>query len=357
MAIGMPSINILFKQLATTAVERSARGIACLIVEDDTEGTGNVFTIYSTLDIPKNEFKEENETLIKEALITPPAKLIVIKKGTEKSLSDIQDLLDAQKPNWIAIASETQTDLLSYVKARNAKSKGRKMKMIGYKLTAADDMHVVNFSNEQFQKTDSSDKLDGWKLLPRLLGVLASMPFTQSATYYKFDDLEWVKEPDGELDDAVDSGKFFLFNDEDGVRVAREVNSLTTIGETYTEDMKSIKVVEAMDTIQEDIYTTFKNFVGKYNNKYDNQVLFITSVNAYFKTLETEGVLDNLYDNRSDVNVTAQRTAWLSIGKSEANEWDDQTVKENAFKRKVFLKANIKILFAMEDLEFQIEMA
>ena len=36
MAIGLPKVDVIFKGLANTAVVRSGRGIACLIIKDNT---------------------------------------------------------------------------------------------------------------------------------------------------------------------------------------------------------------------------------------------------------------------------------------------------------------------------------
>ena len=66
--------------------------------------------------------------------------------------------------------------------------------------------------------------------------------------------------------------------------------------------------------------------------------------------------MDNRFDNHAEVDIEAQREAWLSVGKTEAADWDDITVKNNSYKRKVFLMAQIKILDAMEDMTFNIEM-
>ena len=40
MAVTLPKILVTFIQLATSFIQRSARGIAVLIVRDDTAGTG-----------------------------------------------------------------------------------------------------------------------------------------------------------------------------------------------------------------------------------------------------------------------------------------------------------------------------
>mgnify|MGYP001718727579 CR=1 FL=1 len=51
------------------------------------------------------------------------------------------------------------------------------------------------------------------------------------------------------------------------------------------------------------------------------------------------------------------RAAWVASGKSEAADWDEDTVKANPFKRTVYLGARVKILGSMTDLIMPIAMA
>ena len=121
--------------------------------------------------------------------------------------------------------------------------------------------------------------------------------------------------------------------------------------------MKKIIIVEAMNLILEDIYSTFKDFyIGKYKNSYDNQCLFISAVNSYFRQLAREEILDPEYENCSYVDVEAQREAWLAIGKTEAADWTEAQVKKMTFKSFIYLAGQVKILDAIEDLKFVITM-
>ena len=88
----------------------------------------------------------------------------------------------------------------------------------------------------------------------------------------------------------------------------------------------------------------------------DNQCLFINAVLRYFDELEREDVLDEEFNNTADIDVEAQRLAWIGIGKDEAKNWDDLTVKKRTFRRSMFLKGSVKILDALEDLTFNIYM-
>ena len=91
-------------------------------------------------------------------------------------------------------------------------------------------------------------------------------------------------------------------------------------------------------------------------NSYDNQALFISAVNTYFRELTHEEILDPDYENEAKVNVEKQRDAWLGIGKTEAEEWKEEKVKRMTFRSNVFLAGDVKILDAIEDLHFEINM-
>jgi len=79
-------------------------------------------------------------------------------------------------------------------------------------------------------------------------------------------------------------------------------------------------------------------------------------VNAYFKDLATNEILDPNAENRADVDVAAQRLAWQSI-ETDTTDWSDQDVKEISFKSNVYVDVtNFKIVDAVEDLDFKINL-
>ena len=135
-----------------------------------------------------------------------------------------------------------------------------------------------------------------------------------------------------------------------------DVNSLTTTdGSTKTEDMKYIETVEAMDLMRDDIARTFRDeYLGQYRNIQANQMLFVSAVNYYFDGLAADNILNPDHDNTADIDVSAQRNAWIGSGKSEAADWDDATVRATPFKRTVFLAGDVQILGSMGNLEFGI---
>ena len=69
--MGLPIIDISFKQLAKSAAARSQRGIVALILKDDAKSS---LTVFDEGDIPAS-LKEDNQALIKDVLKGSPNKI------------------------------------------------------------------------------------------------------------------------------------------------------------------------------------------------------------------------------------------------------------------------------------------
>ncbi len=358
--VGLPQIIINFIKKAASAIQRSAKGIVVIVIKDETDAAFTVkeYKYASDADLDKAKYTEANYQQISDAFLGTPNTVYVVRVGLTGAFADAVSIVDTLKFNWICMAdgaAANQQAVATYVKGKNAVNKVRKIKAVTYKATVTDDMHIVNFTNETIRRSGGTD-LPGWNFLGRITGMLAGLPFTRSATYYEFPDLEHVKEPE-DMDVAIGAGEFILINDYGEVKVARAVNSLVTLTGNLSEDMKKITIVEAMDQILEDIATEFKNnYVGKYKNKYDNQALFISAVNGYFDALTKEEILDDSFNNEALVDIETQRQAWVISGKTEAADWDEATVKKNTFGSYMYLTGSVKILDAIEDLTFNINM-
>lgn len=359
--ITLPSIEVVFKQLASTLIQRSERGIAVLIVKDDTDKKLNYKEYKNIAEVEKDKTKYTSTNLqyIKDIFNFALNKVAIVRVDTTAAISDALTVLEGNiKTGWITIADGTAEDfstLASWIKSKELERKT--YKAVVHKAAAPDCKHVVNFYNDNVTFADSRGEVTGEKYCPSLIGILASCNVQRGTTYFECNNLLRVEEvTDNNV--AVGAGKFILINDVDKVKIALGINSLTTTdGINNTEDMKFIDTVEVMDLINDDISTVFKNeYLGKYKNNYDNQVLFISSINTYFKQLSNDYILDNNYNNKADVDVESQRLAWLGIGKAEAEAWDSQQIKNNAFKRTVFLNGDIKILGAMENLKFVVSL-
>ena len=333
--MGLPSILIKFKQKAITAVKRSQQGIVGIIIRDDTNA-GLVRAEYkSYTEIKESDWTPENFKLLKDCFEFTPAKVKIFRIGTgvKGKMADALKLVAKERVNWLGTPSALQADhddIVTWIKEQERL--GKTYKAVVYKGTNTNNRHVVNFMNEKvkFKDTARGEK-NGNEYIPTLLGLLAGLPMTRSATNFLCGNLEDVSIFEN-IDTVIDNGGFCLIKDED------------------------IIIIESMDLITDDIRETFKTWIGKYKNKYDNQVLFFSAVNSYFRQLTREDILDPEYNNRAEVDIESQKLAWLGVGKIEVNEMTDEEIKKLTFKKKVFMLGNIKILNAVEDFEFRVHM-
>lgn len=361
--IDLPNIDIIFKQQAVTAVQRSERGVLAIVVKDSKQTQGVTRFTYKRLsDIKDDDFSETNLTDIKRAFDVAVNKVYVFRCAGATEPSDAVREIEKVKFNYICTNDANyQQGLATYTNQFNAASQGHKIVCVVANVTTADSKYIVNLKGTG-GTLKSGDSVTANSYVIRIASTLCNLPLNRSLTYYVFEDLaSWDDTyitTDTPIGDWISKGWLTLINDDDEVKCGRAVNSLTTFTSTDTEDMSYIIIVEAMNLIIEDIYTTFKDYyVGKYKNTLSNQRLFITSVNAYFRQLMREEVLDDSYDNHCYVDIESQRLAWLGIGKTEAEDWDENKVQQMTFRTKVFLGGEAKISNAMEDLKFTIALA
>lgn len=351
----LPTIEIIFRQLASTLVARSERGIAVLILKDDTDESFSTRLYQSERELlaDKAKYTPANYRQLADVMAFTPAKLYAVRVGTAESLTDALAIVaKTVKSAWVAYVGETADyeALTEWVKAQRLN--GRTYKGIVFDV-AVDCKYVVNFGNAKITFADTRGEQTGDQYLPSLLGILAKCNIQRGSTNFICENLTAALEPD-DVEAALTAGKLMLVNEFDDVRVGLGINSMTTLAGGNTEDMKFIDIIETMDLIEDDIRNTFKEiYQGSYKNNLDNQMLFVSAVNTYLDTLARGEVLDIGYANRAEVDVETQRAAWAQI-KPEAEYWDDATVRNTAYKRSVFLGGDIKINGVMENLKFVI---
>lgn len=351
--MGAPTINITFVDKGATAITRGERGIVALALTDKTAGK---YTVYSISGIPSG-LSEANQQYIKDALKgyqVAPKRILVYVMTSSEGYSDMMSYFETVKWDYIAIPTvETDKkteDIATWIKGLRTND-DKKVKAVLPNITA-DNEGVINLTSTA---TRDGETVSAEALTPRIAGLIAGTPMTISCTYAPLNDFEgceYMSKDD--MDDAVDAGKLILKWDGEKVKVVRGVNSFTTTTDTKNDAFKKIKIVDAMDMIYDDIKTTAEDsYIGKYSNSYDNKCLLITAINAYFAELERGGILNSDYDNACEIDVDAQRNYLQSKGES-VDEMTDEEIKKADTDSHVFLKANIKILDAMEDIDLEI---
>lgn len=383
--MGAPSITISFIEKAMTAVTRGERGIVMLWVKDTLAAPAvNPVTVVTKKDIP-DSLKDATVEQIKLAMIgytNAPKKVIVYCMGiaddAEKAAIDAgykkaMEASETIKFNYLAIpTAETDQkaqEVATWVKTmRDVKKKKIKAVLPN---TAADNEGIINYTTETAVKTETVTAKNGTKTTvdtkytaeqycARIAGLIAGTPMTIACTYAPLSELsDCTRLTD--IDTPVDKGEFIIFYDGEKVKAVRGVNSFVTTIDGKGDSFKKIKIVEAMDMINDDITKTAQDsYLGKYANSYSNKCLLLSAISSYFAQLQRDGIVSS-YSVRLDADAIRE---YLK-GKGLQATLDDGTVKDvdecsdeeiitadtGAF---VFLTGNVKVLDAIEDIKMPI---
>ena len=116
--MGLPIIDISFKQLAKSAVARSQRGIVALILKDTTKAS---LTVFDEGDIPSN-LTEANQNLIKDVLKGSPNKIELYVLGSSDEISEALTYFEGVEFNLMCMPqaeSGDTTAIKAFIKKMN----------------------------------------------------------------------------------------------------------------------------------------------------------------------------------------------------------------------------------------------
>ena len=350
--MSLPKISINFQEAASSFIERSKKGTLLCLVKDNGVESG-LYELYSEKDIDE-KLTEANRGMIERGFIgaagRPKKVLCLVISEEEGSLSaalgEIENVrFDYAAPAHNMSAAEME-EFCEWIKKERAEGHFVKAVLPGVE---ADCEGIVNFGNTYIL---AEREFEAAEFTSRVAGFICATPITQSTTYGVLSD---VKDVDSfkraELEAAVNSGKFILFNDGEKVKVLSGVTSLVS-EEGVISAFKKIKIVEAADMIRTDIRKTAEDrYIGKMVNSYDNKCVLICAIAEYFAGLEREGILKS--GSEIGIDVEAQREYLESRG-TNTYEMSEQEIKEADTGEFVFLKAQVAILDAIEDITLNI---
>ena len=333
-----------------TAIQRSQKGTVAVILKDAAEGGAHQMT--NVTELPAG-LGEGNKAYLRRAFlgyVNPPRKVIAyVIDGTEKTLDDALGYFATQKFDYLAGPPDTSAadaeKIVSWVKSERLQKHTVKAVLPN---VAADSEAVVNFATDGIAV--AGEAVSTAAFCSRIAGLIAGTPMTISCTYAPLPEVTDVARLTREaLDEAVDAGKFILFHDGEKVKVGRGVNSMVTTGDGRGDAFKKVKIVETMDMIQNDIrMTADDNYIGKYPNSYDNKCLLIMAIKGYLEELERTGILE-VGTSVVELDLEAQENYLKSKG-IDTSEMNEQQIKEANTDAKVFLRASVSILDAIEDI-------
>lgn len=350
---GQPSIDMIFKEQAVTAIQRSEKGVVALLIKDSKLNGPKHLT--SVNDIPK-EYSKENQEQITRAFrgnTTPPRKVIVYSFDGEKlKLEDALNHFDTEAFDYLAPYAEIEPaeveKVASWVKTQRQQSHRVKTVLPDCK---ANHEGIVNITSTGIWEADGekSKEVSTEAFCARMAGLIAGTSMLYSATYSVLNDVVDVDRlTKEERDEAAKNGEFIIFHDGQKIKTGRAVNSFTTPTAEKGEAFQKIKTVEVMDMLFTDIHTTISDhYIGKFNNSYDNKCLVITAIKGYLLGLEAEGILER---DKSVVEIDLeQQRIYLESQGTDTSEMSEQDLKQANTGSFVFLSIQGKILDAMED--------
>ena len=353
MALGLPSVNIVFKQEGITAIERGERGIVALVLRD-TKALGK-HTIYDISDCP-SELSEDNKRYILDALkgnTNAPLRIELFVLNAEEQISKALNHFEDTQFDYICspvFTSEENEEVSVWVKALRD-NEGVMVKAV-LANEKADHEGIINFTTDNIVTKNKTYSVS--EFTPRIAGLIAGTSLRIATTYANLSDV--VEVPYMSKADATEKigqGEFIIFKQSGEYRIARGINSLTTVSEAKGEAFQKVKLVDIMDLMTNDIRKTcHKNYIGKYANSYDNKCILMTAIEGYLDQLVLDGLIER-NTIKVEIDMEAQKAYLKSIG-INISEMREQEIKEYNTRDKVFIAIKCKILDAIEEINLRV---
>lgn len=364
--IGLPYLKIKFVEQGIARIKRSDRGIVALVLQE-TKLKG-VYNIYTAGDIPEG-LTEKNREQVELALmgyVRTPRKVILSieqKESLESQKFDVTSeafkQLETVRFDYLAVPFADAVDsgkIETWIKGLND-NRDKRCKFVGANVKG-DNKKIINFTMPMVKTLEKEYKAQEYT--SRIAGLIAGTPMQISPTYAPLPELvDCTYYTQEELATRIGNGELVLINDGEKIKVARGVNSLTTVNQIEGESFRKIKVVDIMDAMADDIQNAAQDsYLGKYANSYDNKVLLMSAILGYMEVLERDGLIEK-GTSHVEIDIEAQKAFLKSIGyqtidKRTVEEMEEKEIKEANTKDKVFLKAYCKILDAIEEIDLEI---
>ena len=357
--IGLPSLTISFQKAAQAVANRSKKGYVGVFVRD-TQAQG-VHQLTSAALIPSN-LGADNQAYIRRAFTgsdrgqASKVVAVVIATGTEdttaleKGLSQIEN----QTLDYVAgppdITAAEKTLMETWVKGRRAEYFTEKL-VEPNPATPPDDMGIISYEETDDELAAGDTTYPAAEFASRIAGILAGIPMGMSSTYAGLPEVTAVTPRTlEEQTESINDGNLILIHDGQVAKIARGVNSLTTVPVGGNADWSKIKIVEGMDLITYYLRTTIQGqYIGRYPNTYDNKCLLIAAILEYLQYLEGAGVL-NPGESWCEIDVDAQAN-WLRAQGVDVGTMTEQEIREAQTGSWVFIKAGGRLVDAMEDFQ------
>lgn len=372
-SMGAPIINISFIEKAKTIFGRAERGIVGLILKDNVTGSNpQKFTVQLTDEIPEylSDFNKEQIKLALMGNVTAPKKVVCFVMNVGAPNDEDEPSLTEEYKKARAWVRETKIhylacptvevdgqlpDMISFIKEEINVNKNKIMGVFPF-ASSEDCDGIIGCEFTAYTTGETHTQTSGVytaeEYCSRIAGFIAGTPFTQSITYGTLNDLSNCNRLTvAEQDEAVDAGKLVLMHDGEKVKIVRGVNTFKSTTKTKSISFKKIKIVNIMNLIYDDLVKTIRDeYIGKFNNDYDDKCILVTAINAYFMNLITQSIITS---GECQIDLEAQRNYLRMAGEDVTEMTDKEILKANTGSI-VYLTGKVGIPDAIEDVEFPI---
>ena len=395
-----PSLNVVFEQAAKTAIARSGNGRCAVIIwVNGLKIIGNPDYLHYTdvSQINNNVFKnEENQMLekmfkygVKEIIAIPYYRSLsdigVIElpsvtssddsvstasnqesDSVDKNMPDINSLPDfdyiyttfsigerLDGPNVIYNDRLDNTETLINIretinKFMNDSSLIKNARIIHTKeqeLEFKNDEYSIVF--DAYDMKYNGTHISPFEYLPDLVSIIATTPLDRSATYTELP--------------GITSATYVELENKNNLSIVCKngVYRLSKAVTAYTgdsKDLKSIKIVNAMKILQNDIISTYEDrYIGKAGNLI-NKMQFVSAVNTYLTRLVEEGVLYDGFDNTAEIDIDAVKAYLADVAGKDISDMSELDIMNAKTGTNLFLKLNVQFADALEDMTLRVVM-
>lgn len=235
-SIGLPKLQIAFEAAARQTINRSKKGYAAMIVRD--AKAQGLHKLSSATMIP-TELGEANQAQVRLAFegsdrgVPSLIYLVVIATGTENTtaLEGGLKLLESVSVDYLAAPADVTGEELEVLNewTKGQRALYRTVKLVRpFQTTGSDNMGIIELDETGMK--DAAGAVTAAAYCARMAGILCGIPMGMSATYAALPELtEVTARSEAEQTQAIDAGKLILIHDGQKAKIARAVNSLTTI--------------------------------------------------------------------------------------------------------------------------------
>lgn len=348
--MGLPIFSISFTTSAVEAIVLASRGFVCLVIQDATQ-TAGTYTYKSLSEVTAVDYDAGNYAYLENIFRGSPTKVKVVVGGALAVFADVDQLiLDGSPDIDYLVAPDYTADIVAIISFITlSRTNGAKIK--GVIDTTGSDLEYIIDTDIAGASFEGGAEITGYEA--RIAGILAGLDPTRSATYYALTDIDAVTaiaDPDA----SIDAGQLILINDGAKIKIARGVNSFTSVTPAKGALFTKIKNVETMDMISYTIrQVVADDYVGKFTNSLANKNLVLTAINTFLRELSTLGYIDPSFDNKASIDIQAQ------IDYAEANGVDTTGMNETELKKlntgdNLYLNVNCKLLDTIEDVTINV---